>query len=232
MTFTIKTQELQEMVGRSIQCVTNNKLIPLTSLMSISVKSAVLLLTTTDATNFYYNYSKTKVDCEDFEVSVLADLFTKLIQKTTSENVTIEIEGEIFIHIMLRAFDLHSHIPARHGACGQLRRFAGEDGGGVDIIERGELEQQADGDIRLARFVGAVFLRRDLHAAGDFLHRIIADLAQFADAHGDLPLLHGHVTSPAFRKDVQKYTPERKSMQARFCNVCGAVRLLRAGVAA
>ena len=95
MTFTIKTQELQEMVGRAIQCVTNNKLIPLTSLMSISVNSGVLLLTTTDATNFYYNYSKSKVECEDFEVSVLADLFTKLIQKTTSENVTIEIEGEI-----------------------------------------------------------------------------------------------------------------------------------------
>ena len=95
MKFTIKTEELQEMVGRSVQCVTNNKLIPLTSLMSISVNSGVLLLTTTDATNFYYNYSKSKVDCEDFEVSVLADLFTKLIQKTTSENITIEVEGEI-----------------------------------------------------------------------------------------------------------------------------------------
>ena len=95
MKFTIKTEELQEMVGRVIQCVTNNKLIPLTSLMSIAIEDNTLVLTTTDATNYYYAYSKSDITCEDFEVSVLADLFTKLIQKTTSENVTIEVEGEI-----------------------------------------------------------------------------------------------------------------------------------------
>ena len=95
MKFSIKTEELQEMVGRAIQCVTNNKLIPLTSLMSIAIKDNTLVLTTTDATNFYYAYSRSDITCEDFEVSVLADLFTKLVQKTTSEMITIEVEGEI-----------------------------------------------------------------------------------------------------------------------------------------
>ena len=95
MKFTIKTQELQEMVGRVSQCVANNKLIPLTSLMSICVEDGTLVLATTDATNYYYAYSKSDISCEDFEVSVLADLFTKLIQKTTSEEITIETNNEV-----------------------------------------------------------------------------------------------------------------------------------------
>lgn len=95
MKLTIKTEELQGMVGRVSQCVSNNKLIPLTSLISIAVEDNVLKLTTTDATIFYYAYSNSDITCEDFEVSVIADLFVKLIQKTTSENVTIEVEGEV-----------------------------------------------------------------------------------------------------------------------------------------
>ena len=95
MKFTIKTEELQEMVGRVSQCVANNKLIPLTSLMSICVEDGTLVLATTDATNYYYAYSKSDISCEDFEVSVLADLFTKLIQKTTSEEITIETNNEV-----------------------------------------------------------------------------------------------------------------------------------------
>lgn len=94
MEFKIKTTELQEMVGRVSQCVSNNKLIPLTSLMSIAVEDGTLILTTTNATEYYYSYSESDVDCEDFEVSVLADLFTKLIQKITTEEIKISVENE------------------------------------------------------------------------------------------------------------------------------------------
>lgn len=95
MNLTIKTSELQAMVGKAIKCVSNNKLIPLTSLMNVKVKDNVLTLTTTDATNYFYVSKPDKVDCEDFEVSVLADVFTKLVQKTTSENISITIENGI-----------------------------------------------------------------------------------------------------------------------------------------
>lgn len=88
----IKTSELQDMVSKAIKCVSNNKLIPLTSLMNIKVESNVLVLTTTDATNYFY-VSKQKVACEDFEISVMADLFTKLVQKTSSDEITLVIEG-------------------------------------------------------------------------------------------------------------------------------------------
>lgn len=88
----IKTTTLQDMVSKASKCVSNNKLIPLTSLMSIKVKNNTLLLTTTDATNYFYIKSTEKAECEDFEVSVLADLFIKLVQKTTSDTISISLE--------------------------------------------------------------------------------------------------------------------------------------------
>ena len=91
----INTEALQDMVGRVICCSSNNKLIPLTSLMSIKVHNNVLTLTTTDATNYFYVNSKDKVDCEDFEVSVIAELFTRLIQKTTTKEVTLTINNNV-----------------------------------------------------------------------------------------------------------------------------------------
>ena len=94
MELKIKTLELQEMVSKVIKCSSNNKLIPITSLMSIKVDGGVLTLTTTDATNYFY-VSKPNVVCEDFEVSVMADLFTKLVQKMTSENIVLKVKGEL-----------------------------------------------------------------------------------------------------------------------------------------
>ena len=62
MELKIKTSELQEMVGKAAKCVSNNKLIPLTSLMSIKVEDNLLTLTTTDATNYFYVSKPEKVD--------------------------------------------------------------------------------------------------------------------------------------------------------------------------
>lgn len=95
MELNIKTSELQDMVGKVIKCSSNNKLIPLTSLMNIKVDSNILTIATTDATNYFYSRKADKVDCEDFEVSVMADLFTKLVQKTTADEIKLEINGGI-----------------------------------------------------------------------------------------------------------------------------------------
>lgn len=95
MELSIKTSELQSMVGKAIKCVSNNKLIPLTSLMNIKVSNNILTITTTDATNYFYVSKADKVACEDFEVSVMADLFTKLVQKTTSDCIILKVEGSV-----------------------------------------------------------------------------------------------------------------------------------------
>ena len=95
MELKIKTKALQEMVGKAITCASNNKLIPLTSLMNVKVRNNTLTLTTTNASCYFYVSYNEKVDCEDFEVSILADIFTKLIQKTTSEFTTLSIDGGV-----------------------------------------------------------------------------------------------------------------------------------------
>lgn len=96
MNLKISTKLLQDMVGKSIQCVSNNKLIPITSLMNIKVNSNKLTITTTDATNYFYVTSEEKFDCENIEFSILADTFAKLIQKTTSDTVTLSVNDNIF----------------------------------------------------------------------------------------------------------------------------------------
>ena len=95
MQLTIKTSVLQDMVGKAIKCSSNNKLIPITSLMNIKVSNQVFHLTTTDATNYFYVKSAELVSCEDFEISVLADSFTKLVQKTTSDTITLDYSSNV-----------------------------------------------------------------------------------------------------------------------------------------
>ena len=95
MNLTIKTEVLQEMVSKVSKCASNNKLIPITSLMNIRVANNYLRLATTDATNYFYVTANDKVDCEDFEISVVSDMFTKLVQKTTSETVTLSLDNNI-----------------------------------------------------------------------------------------------------------------------------------------
>lgn len=89
MSFKIKTSTLQELVGRSVKGVGNNKLIPLTSLMSMSLEKGILTFITTDSVN--YLYIRQKADGEDFSVTVSADMFYKLISKLTCENVEIDL---------------------------------------------------------------------------------------------------------------------------------------------
>ena len=97
MKFKIKTKVLQDMVGKAITCSSNNKLIPITSLMNIKVSGGTLYLTTTDGTTYFFVKAPETVECEDFELSVIADHFTKFIQKTTSENITLECENKSLI---------------------------------------------------------------------------------------------------------------------------------------
>lgn len=96
MNLKITTTDLQNMVSKASQCVSNNKLIPMTSLINIQCIGGELMLVTTDYTNYFYTKSPSKVECDsDCIVSVLADTFVKLVQKTTSETISLSVEGNI-----------------------------------------------------------------------------------------------------------------------------------------
>lgn len=92
----IKTVVLQEMVSRAIKGAGQNKLIAITSLMAIQLKDKQLKLITTDASNTLY-VMQNDVEGEDFYCTVRVEQFSQLIAKTTSENVTLTLEGSVLV---------------------------------------------------------------------------------------------------------------------------------------
>lgn len=90
MKLTLKTLKLQEMVAKSIQGASNNKMIPITSLMAIQWKDGILTLTTTDAANTLKILDK--LEGEDFYVVLQTEIFSKLIAKTTTETITLNLK--------------------------------------------------------------------------------------------------------------------------------------------
>lgn len=96
MKLKIKTDILKEMVTKSLKAVTNNKLIPITGLMSIKLEKEELKITTTDADNILI-ISKKGVKGDNFNVTISADLFSKLISKITVEETTLELNEDSLV---------------------------------------------------------------------------------------------------------------------------------------
>lgn len=94
MKLTVNAQVLKEMVSRVVKGASNNKLIPITSLMKIECSNNSFELVTTDATNYLYITSD-KIVGDEFYAVVPVDIFSKLISKITSEKVVLEIKAGI-----------------------------------------------------------------------------------------------------------------------------------------
>ena len=90
MQLKIKTETLKDMVSKAIKGASNNKLIPITSLMAIELKNNILKIITSDATNYLYIKQENVVG-EDFYVVVQVEQFSKLISRLTCENVELKI---------------------------------------------------------------------------------------------------------------------------------------------
>ena len=93
MNFQVKTTVLKEMVAKAIKGASCNKLIPLTSMISIEFKDGELTLHTTDMTNHLYISKMQDNDNfsgDDFTVTVEVDTFSKLIGRMTCEIIKFE----------------------------------------------------------------------------------------------------------------------------------------------
>ena len=90
MKLKIKTPILKEVVNKVIKASTNNKMVPLTSLLSIKVKNGMIYAVASDAVN-YFEVSAECNATEDFEVVLKGDLFSKIVAKTTSDIITLEL---------------------------------------------------------------------------------------------------------------------------------------------
>lgn len=90
---TLKTSDLQVMLNKAMKGVSDNKMILLTSLIGIMLEDNKLSITATDATNFI-QVIKDKVEGEEFAVTVRADVFNKLVQKTSVPEITLELTDD------------------------------------------------------------------------------------------------------------------------------------------
>lgn len=91
MEFTIKTEQFKSMVAKSVKGASQDKILPITSMIAIDLKKGKLVLTTTDTTNTLQVMTN-GVDGDDFYVVIPVDVFSKLIAKTNSEKITLSIK--------------------------------------------------------------------------------------------------------------------------------------------
>lgn len=91
MKLKLKTAKLQEMVSKAIKGASNNKMIPLTSLMEIELVDGVLTIRTTDA-NTTLSIVATGIEGERFHTVVPSDVFSKLVAKTTTETISLSMD--------------------------------------------------------------------------------------------------------------------------------------------
>ncbi len=96
MSLTIKTEVLKAMTEKAQKCASCNPLIPLTNIMAIHVEGGEVKFITTDATN-YMKVCAPILHEEPFNASVYIALFSKLVQKLTSESVVIDAKDGILI---------------------------------------------------------------------------------------------------------------------------------------
>lgn len=89
---TVPAVKFQDMVARATKGASENKLLPITSMMCIELKDHVLKLTTTDTANTLVVMCD-KVEGDDMYAVVPVKQFSGLIAKTTSDSIKLVLKG-------------------------------------------------------------------------------------------------------------------------------------------
>ena len=92
----IKTEVLKELVSKVSVGVGGNKFIPITELIGIKTNAGGIQLSATDATNYLF-VNGGEYDGEEFEATVYAEPFIKLVGKITSEDIALSIIDGNFV---------------------------------------------------------------------------------------------------------------------------------------
>lgn len=90
----LRTELLKDMISKSVKAASDNKLIPITSLIKIEAKDGEIILETTDATNYLYVKGKTE-SADSLYAVVGVDIFSKLVAKTTSEFIELSVANDM-----------------------------------------------------------------------------------------------------------------------------------------
>ena len=91
--FTIKTSKLQSMLNKAIKCSGNGATNVLTAMVHVELENNVLRLTTTDINN-YLTIIANDIAGDDISFTVSVEKFSKLVSKTSTEEVSISVNDE------------------------------------------------------------------------------------------------------------------------------------------
>lgn len=128
----IGTVGFQDMVARAVKGASGNRLLPITSMMAVELKSGTLTLTTTDTANTLKVMSN-NIQGDDFYAVVPVELFSKLIAKMTSDSIelilndtNLEVKGNGTYNVPL---------PVDEGGMVKFPSYSFQKDGEGDIIE-------------------------------------------------------------------------------------------------
>ncbi len=92
----IKTIKLQNLLDKVGKCAGNNKMLPLTCMTALKIDEGSLTAVTTSGSDYCYAWQMSETS-ENFEVVVSNDVFYKLVSKTTSEFIEMEVKDNHLI---------------------------------------------------------------------------------------------------------------------------------------
>lgn len=92
----ISSARFKDGVAKVVKGAGFNKLIPLTSMVGLKLKDGNLTILATDMTNSVAVVLD-KVSGDDFDITIDADKFSKLVSKITSEEITLEITDNVLV---------------------------------------------------------------------------------------------------------------------------------------
>lgn len=93
---TVTTERFKEAVNKAVKGAGCNKLLPITEMIGIKLENNTLILSTTDKSNDL-RVIIDKVQGENFDVTVQIDTFSKLIAKTTSDSIQLDVTEDFLL---------------------------------------------------------------------------------------------------------------------------------------
>lgn len=128
---TVPAVKFQDMVARATKGASENKLLPITSMMCIELKDHVLSLTTTDTANTLVIKSD-KIEGDDMYAVVPVRQFSALIAKITSDTIQLTLKGDS-LHIKANG-DYKIDLPVDEDGVVQFPQFSFDKEGDGAII--------------------------------------------------------------------------------------------------
>ena len=92
MEIKLKTSVLQDLVNKSVKGMGTNKMLPITEMIGININGPKISLLSTDGSNKVEVMGTIEGNTESIQAAVAGKTFVNLIQKTTTENVTLIFE--------------------------------------------------------------------------------------------------------------------------------------------